>query len=946
MSDPASDNAGMAQGELRGVLPAGTTLRGYELKAILGQGAFGITYRARDTTLDRDVAIKEYLPTTLALREGRTTVMPRSPEHAEQFAWGRERFLEEARILARLDLTTAIVRVYDFLEANGTAYMIMALVEGETLAKRLLREQRLTPDAVERMLYPLLDGLEELHAASFLHRDIKPANVMVDVRSRPTLIDFGASRAAMAERSTTLTAIFTPGYAAIEQFTSTNLGPWTDIYGLAATFHHAIAGRIPPSAIERMVNDTLEPLSALQPPGFPPALLAGIDAALAVRGEERPQSIAEWRHMLRSGERLSSQEPTRIARKPGALSRAAGRGRRAGVTLRGPVLWGAAAAAILVLAVGGWLAFQAAAPGGAGPSTLALSTEQLEQVLAERRKADTLAAEKRQLEDEARRRAAAEAEAKRQAETELEQARQARQKAEDDLASLRADIEARRLKDQGEAGQREQAEAALRRAAEESAQRKAEDEAAGLRLAEEDARRKAEADAEAKRQADEALAQAEAERQRAEQAARQKADAEAAALKQASEETQRKAMEAESKRQAEEAQAKEKAERDKAEAEAKAKFEADKAAATLARQKEEAEAAEKGLRLDPADRERLQVALTSLGFDTRGNDGILGPRSRDMIAAWQKARNHSTTGYLNGAQQQALLKEAAPAVSKHDERKKAEEEAKARAASATGPVPVASAPTSPGTAPLGSVPDGTYKGVASLHYGTFGSNANLTVRIINGRGTGTSESNCGSRPLTLEAGRSGEITGETELTSGNNCTGWLFTISGRAEGSRLILLLTQRLGTYRAQVVLAPVGDVSVAVARRSAAAPAPGPSQPGASPPTGGPPSSGGLVSPIGGRVTLAVSKSFQGGSLCGTGRTHAVRIYPSRIELEFSWGWEALGVGEDGSFSGSIMGTRQYYGNVIAQTRLSVHGNTKSKVISIEDLAPHRCVWAGTLP
>ena len=125
---------------LPGVLPPGTLLRGYEVKSVLGKGAFGITYRALDTTLDRDVAIKEYLPTTLALREGRTTVLPHSPEHAEQFEWGRERFLDEARTLSRLDRTTAIVRVFDFLEANGTAYMVMALIEGETLSKRLMRE--------------------------------------------------------------------------------------------------------------------------------------------------------------------------------------------------------------------------------------------------------------------------------------------------------------------------------------------------------------------------------------------------------------------------------------------------------------------------------------------------------------------------------------------------------------------------------------------------------------------------------------------------------------------------------------------------------------------------------------------------------------------------------------------------------------------------------------
>src|SRR5258707_9531753 len=163
---------GNAQPPLLGVLPRGTMLRGYEVTSVLGKGAFGITHRAVDTTLHRDVAITEYLPTTLALREGRTTVLAHSPAHAEQFAWGRERFLDEARTLARLEQAPGIVRVYDFLEANGTAYMVMALIQGETLARRLMREKRLTPEAVDRLIYPLLDGLEEFHAATFLHRDI------------------------------------------------------------------------------------------------------------------------------------------------------------------------------------------------------------------------------------------------------------------------------------------------------------------------------------------------------------------------------------------------------------------------------------------------------------------------------------------------------------------------------------------------------------------------------------------------------------------------------------------------------------------------------------------------------------------------------------------------------------------------------------------------------
>src|SRR5262245_52857320 len=431
MSGVADDDGDVGQGSLLDVLPAGTTLRGYELKSILGQGAFGITYRARDLTLGRDVAIKEYLPTNLAVRRGRTTVLPRSPDHAEQFAWGRERFLDEARTLARLDRTPAIVRVHDFLEDNGTAYMVMGLVEGENLNRRLLREGRLTPEAVERLLFPLLDGLEEVHGIGFLHRDIKPANIMVDARGRPTLIDFGAARAAMAGRSTTMTAIFTPGYAAAEQYTSTELGPWTDIYGLSATITHAITGKIPPASIERVFKETYVPLSELRPEGYPPELLAGIDAGMEILLAARPQNIPEWRHMLRTGERHSAAlEATQIEDKTVRFARAARRGRKVRGMLGGRTLWGAAAAAVLVLIGASYLVFTASAPTTVDTAALNLTAEQLERALAERRRADTLAAEKRRLEEEARQKAEADAEAKRQADAQLEQAQQARQKAE------------------------------------------------------------------------------------------------------------------------------------------------------------------------------------------------------------------------------------------------------------------------------------------------------------------------------------------------------------------------------------------------------------------------------------------------------------------------------------------------------------------------------------
>ena len=755
MPDVEGD-VGETRPDMRGVLPAGTTLRGYELKSILGQGAFGITYRAHDTTLHRDVAIKEYLPTSLALREGRTTVVPRSVDHAEQFAWGRERFLDEARTLARLDRTPAIVRVHDYLEDNGTAYMVMALIEGETLNKRLMREQRLAPETIERLVFPLLDGLEEVHATGFLHRDIKPANIMVDAHGRPTLIDFGASRAAMAGRSTTLTAIFTPGYAAAEQFSASNPGPWSDIYGLAATVYHAITGQIPPSAVQRILHDTYQSLGELQPPGYPAALLAGIDAGLAVRVEDRPQSIAEWRHMLRSEEWLSSHEATRVTHKRGRLTRATRRSPRANVTIRAPMLGAAADVAILLLGGAGYLAYQANTSGTVSTAVLSLSAEQLEQALTERRKADSLAAEKRRLEDEARQKAEAEAAAKRQAEAELEQARQARQKAEDELAALKADIEARRQS--GTKNPQGQAEAAKQRAAEEDAQRKAEAEAAALRQAEEDAGKKAAADAEAKRQADEALATAEAERQRADADARAKAEVEQAALRQSSEEAQRKAAAAE---------------REKADSEAKVKAEAEKAAA---KQKEEAEAAEKGLRLEQADRQRVQVALTSLGFDARGTDGVFGPRSRAMIAGWQQKAGAPATGFLTPMQREELVRTAAPAIARwEEEQKKAEEQKKledekkkadaAKAAAVATPAapspPTQSAPALPTpTSARVAAPDGLWRGTYSCEKSNIYSNGfslrdpefttNLDIQLTNGSGSWKSSGPTSSNGYTHE----------------------------------------------------------------------------------------------------------------------------------------------------------------------------------------------------
>jgi len=728
----AETKADAKPNEMRGTLPAGTRLRNYELLSVLGHGGFGITYYARDTTLGREVAVKEYLPTTLALRENGTTVVPRSTQFAEDFVWGRERFLEEARILATLEGAPAVVRVYDFLEANGTAYMIMGLARGDTLEQRLKRDGRLPAAITQRMLDKLLDGLEAVHKTGFLHRDVKPANVILDGNNNPTLIDFGASRSSMADRTAAMTAIFTPRYAAAEQLTSDRQGPWTDIYGLSATLYHAITGRPPPSSLERALNDAYEPLAKLSPEGYPRSILEGIDLGLTVRANGRPQSIAAWRDILSGTVEPPSDAtvferpkprpqpkpvpvpgpapvPPSKNRQPAAATGAAASapvslaarvrsasGRpfaSAGAAFAGMnrlMLAGGAVAAILVGVAGGYLIF----PPTPGPPPAPVEDDISAAAKVE-------AAAKQNVEAEARQRAEAAAKQKAEAEARQKAEVEAAQKAEAE-AKQRAEAEARQ-RAQAEATRRaeveakQKADAEARQKAEAEASQKADAEAK-LR-AEAQARQKAEAEAKQRAEA-EAKQKADAEaKQRAEAEAKQKADAEA--RQKAEAETRQKA-EAEAKRKAD-AEAKQKAD---AEAQQKAEAEARQKADTEAKQKADADAAgqkaaeavETTLRLSQLDRQRLQVALTSLGFNTQGADGVFGPRSREMILGWQKARNQPATGFLTAAQQQALLSEAAPALAKYDDDlKKAEAAAKARAATVPSPSPAQPQPRSSST---------------------------------------------------------------------------------------------------------------------------------------------------------------------------------------------------------------------------------------------------------
>src|SRR4029450_12834805 len=229
-------------------LNPGTRLGDYRLDAVIGHGGFGITYRAFDTQLAKFVAIKEYLPVEFAVRGGDGNVVPRGTRFAEDFAWGRERFLDEARALARFR-HLHIVPVLRYFEANDTAYTVMEFEDGKNVGE-LLRQPggRLSPDDVRRLADGLVGGLSAVHAQGFLHRDIKPSNIIVRRDGIPVLIDFGAARQAMGERTRTMTGVLTPQYAPIEQYAlDGKQGPWSDIYSAAAGLHRARGARSLPS---------------------------------------------------------------------------------------------------------------------------------------------------------------------------------------------------------------------------------------------------------------------------------------------------------------------------------------------------------------------------------------------------------------------------------------------------------------------------------------------------------------------------------------------------------------------------------------------------------------------------------------------------------------------------------------------------------------------------
>ena len=280
-------------------LTPGTRLQEFVIERVLGAGGFGLTYLARDASLDAWRAVKEYLPREWGVRRAEGVVRPRTERDAEDYQWGLERFLKEARLLAQFD-HRHIIRVYRVFEAHGTAYLVMEYVDGRSLKDAIASMGGVMPDdAVRPILLSLTDGLAVVHEAGLLHRDIKPDNVMLRPDGMPVLIDFGSARQVMGRGSQPLTRILTPRYAPIEQYSPQGRqGPWTDIYALGAVAYVALSGQLPDTAPDRVRVDRLRPVAEAARRPVNAGLAAAVDAALAVNETDRPQTVLEWRAML------------------------------------------------------------------------------------------------------------------------------------------------------------------------------------------------------------------------------------------------------------------------------------------------------------------------------------------------------------------------------------------------------------------------------------------------------------------------------------------------------------------------------------------------------------------------------------------------------------------------------------------------------------------------
>ena len=293
-------------------LRKGTRLIGhYTIEGVLGQGGFGITYLGIDELHEKKVAIKEFFPQGIVTRniEYQDTVTVTFVGEKDNYEKGKERFLKEARTMAKFSKDEGIVKALDFFEINNTAYIVMEYLEGITLKQYLRENQRIAPEDLIELLVPLIESLDEIHSQGMIHRDISPDNIMVLPDGRIKLMDFGAARDYTEFGEKSLSIVLKPGYAPPEQYQTHGIqGPWTDIYALCATMYKCITGENPPDAIERVMDDSLKKISEF---GIviPPQEEAAIIKGMSVSAKDRYQDIKDFCEDLYGGyEEISVSE--------------------------------------------------------------------------------------------------------------------------------------------------------------------------------------------------------------------------------------------------------------------------------------------------------------------------------------------------------------------------------------------------------------------------------------------------------------------------------------------------------------------------------------------------------------------------------------------------------------------------------------------------------------
>jgi len=319
-ADRPEPRSSAADGDLL-ALPPGYAMHEYRIDHVLGSGGFGITYLAHDTHLDCPVAIKEYLPRDTAGRGPGLSVRPHSTAAASSFAWGLDRFLQECRALASFH-HPGIVRVLRYFTANATAYMVMEYEGGEPLDSWLASREPIDAAALQRIVRPLLDGLETIHNAGFLHRDIKPRNIYMRADGSPVLLDFGSARR-LGGREQLLTAVVTPGFAPAEQYQPDGRqGPWSDLYSLAGVMYWLVTGHLPTESLARLREDPMPAATVIgRADLYGKAMLRAIDWALTPDENLRPRRVADFRRacLPPTGQPAAEEaEPPAVLPAPGS----------------------------------------------------------------------------------------------------------------------------------------------------------------------------------------------------------------------------------------------------------------------------------------------------------------------------------------------------------------------------------------------------------------------------------------------------------------------------------------------------------------------------------------------------------------------------------------------------------------------------------------------------